>query len=309
MKKITLFFISLAAFSIFSEETTPFQHNLEGTLPWTNENFDASKNKFTFAIFSDLAGGEREGIFEVAVEQLNLLRPEFVINVGDLIDDTRYRSNTNKKWDSFNSIASKIEAPIFYVGGNNDLSNKIMKEEWKRKYGTTYYHFIYKDVLFLIMDTEDYLKEPVNPFSLTREALVSGDIREEQKDYFLDVIKNNQDVVWTFIFLHKPIWLKSEEPEFTEIEEALVDRPFTLFNGHLHTYSHTKRNNRDYIMLGTTGGRQWSKEETSFDHLTLVTVDAKGPSIANLKLDGILDKEGNIPKEGKNLCFHAFECE
>ena len=25
--------------------------------------------------------------------------------------------------------------------------------------------------------------------------------------------------------------------------------------------------------------------------------------------DGILDKEGNIPKEGKNLCFHAFECE
>ena len=22
-----------------------------------------------------------------------------------------------------------------------------------------------------------------------------------------------------------------------------------------------------------------------------------------------LDKEGNIPKEGKNLCFHAFECE
>ena len=62
-------------------------------------------------------------------------------------------------------------------------------------------------------------------------------------------------------------------------------------------------------MLGTTGGRQWSKEETSFDHLTLVTVDAKGPSIANLRLDGILDKEGNIPKEGKNLCFHAFECE
>ena len=182
MKKITLFFISLLAFSIFSEETIPFQHNLEGTLPWTNENFDASKNKFTFAIFSDLAGGEREGIFEVAVEQLNLLRPEFVLNVGDLIDDTRYRSNTNKKWDSFNSIASKIEAPIFYVGGNNDLSNKIMKEEWKRKYGTTYYYFIYKDVLFLIMDTEDYLKEPTNLFSLTPDALISGDIGKEQKE-------------------------------------------------------------------------------------------------------------------------------
>jgi len=33
-----------------------------------------------------LTGGERERIFEIAVAQLALLRPEFIINVGDLIE-------------------------------------------------------------------------------------------------------------------------------------------------------------------------------------------------------------------------------
>ena len=61
-------------------------------------------------------------------------------------------------------------------------------------------------------------------------------------------------------------------------------------------------------MLGTTGGRQRAKEENSFDHVTLVTVDKNGPSIVNLKLEGILDKKGEIPIQGKELCFHAYSC-
>jgi len=64
-----------------------FQHDATGTpLPWKKENFDAADEKFTFAVFSDLTGGERERIFEIAVAQLNLLRPELIINVGDLIE-------------------------------------------------------------------------------------------------------------------------------------------------------------------------------------------------------------------------------
>ncbi len=308
MKIIIILLFSCLFNFIFSEEKEIFTHELQDTLPWTGENFDESHDKFTFAIFSDLAGGEREGIFEVAVEQLNLLRPEFVISVGDLIDDTQYKSNVEKRWESFNSRVKKINSPVFYVGGNNDLSNKVMKETWKEKYGPTYYHFIYKNVLFLIMDTEDYQKGLNNPSSYSRESLISGDISDEQKNYFLNVINKNKEVSWTFLFLHKPIWLKSNELKFLEIEKALKNKPYTLFNGHLHTYSYNQRNNSDYIMLGTTGGRQWPKEATSFDHLTLVTIDKDKPSIVNLKLEGILNKEGNIPKNGKEFCFNAFEC-
>ena len=46
----------------------------------------------------------------------------------------------------------------------------------------------------------------------------------------------------------------------------------------------------------------------SFDHVTLVTMTDEGPSIANLKLEGILDKTGHIPLDGDNLCFQASGC-
>ena len=41
---------------------------------------------FTFVVHGDLTGGERPGIFAVAAAQINLLQPDFVINVGDLIE-------------------------------------------------------------------------------------------------------------------------------------------------------------------------------------------------------------------------------
>jgi hypothetical protein len=34
----------------------------------------------------------------------------------------------------------------------------------------------------------------------------------------------------------------------------------------------------------------------------------EGPSIANLRLEGILNKKGEIPADGKDLCFQASAC-
>jgi hypothetical protein len=41
---------------------------------------------FQFAVVSDRTGGHRARVFSRAVEQLNLLQPEFVVSVGDLIE-------------------------------------------------------------------------------------------------------------------------------------------------------------------------------------------------------------------------------
>ena len=57
-----------------------FVHDFEGAaVPWTHTGFDNEEGKFTFALFSDLTGGERDGVFDVAIEQLRLLRPEFIM--------------------------------------------------------------------------------------------------------------------------------------------------------------------------------------------------------------------------------------
>ena len=128
--------------------------------PWSRDSFNDAEDKFTFAIFSDLNGGERQRVFEVAMEQLSLLHPELILSVGDLIEGgTEDEPQLAKEWDSFDERAAQVVAPVFRVGGNHDLTNEVMREVWKTRYGTRYYHFIYKDVLFLALDSEDYTPE------------------------------------------------------------------------------------------------------------------------------------------------------
>ena len=310
-----------------------FRHDVPASvLPWTHENFDSGDDKFTFAVFSDLTGGERPKIFEIAVAQLNLLRPELIINVGDLIEGgTEDLAEIDSQWGSFDERAERATAPIFYVGGNHDLTGEVLQKVWDERYGRRYYHFVYKDVLFLVLDTEDNIPERAQEiFEIRKRALErimaegmeifeeteysrlpeqrAGNITADQSAYFRKVLADHPDVVWTFLFMHKAPWEREDEDGFAAIERALADRPYTVFNGHVHTYEYIERHGRDYIRLATTGGVQYPELGRSVDHVTLVTVDNDGVDIANLLMSGILDKTGQIPLDGDEVCFEAAVC-
>jgi len=310
-----------------------FQHDITGEVtPWTHSNFDDEKGKFTFALFSDLTGGEREDVFEVAIAQLNLLRPELIVNVGDLIEGgTTDRIQLAREWDSFDQRAGRARAPVIHVGGNHDLTNPVMWEVWEQRYARRYYHFIYKDTLFLVMDTEDNPPDFQRELSGIRdEALLvveeqgwdafddtgygrsterkSGRVSAEQAAYFRQVIAQNPQVRWTFVLMHKPAWERPGEENFSTVEAALAGRPYTVFYGHVHSYLHEQRFGRDYIRLATTGGVQNAKKEMAIDHVTLVTVSEEGVDIANIRMSGIFNKTGKIPLNGEDLCFEILEC-
>jgi hypothetical protein len=330
----TLMLITACASSQpLKQESPVFQHDIQGQqTPWNHSNFDNEKSKFTFALFSDLTGGEREGIFEVAIEQLRLLRPELIISVGDLIEGgTTDRDQLGREWESFDQRANRAQAPVFHVGGNHDLTHPVMWEEWEKRYGQRYYHFIYKDVLFLVMDTEDNTPETQKHiFEIRAEAIrlidaegwdalpgteygqlverESGRISAGQADYFRDVIAQNPQVRWTFVLMHKPAWERPDEENFSTVEAALAARPYTVFHGHVHSYQHEQRHGRDYIRLATTGGVQKATMPMPVDHVTLVTVSEEGIDIANLRLSGIFDKTGKIPLNGEDLCFEIKKC-
>ena len=138
-----------------------FVHNIkDGPTPWSYEPTGKTDSQFTFAIISDLNGGERDGIFEVAIEQINLLQPEFILSVGDLVNgETEEVADLEEQYNSFDQRAAKARAPLFHVGGNHDLTSTGMRDFWEKRYGRRYYHFVYQDVLFLVLDTEDYTEE------------------------------------------------------------------------------------------------------------------------------------------------------
>ena len=97
--------------------TPKFQHDIStGPKPWTNENFELEEDDFTFAIISDLNGGEREGVYSTAVTQLNRLEPTFVLSVGDLIDGgTEDSLQLSTEWNSFDKRTANLNMPFFYL--------------------------------------------------------------------------------------------------------------------------------------------------------------------------------------------------
>src|SRR5262245_32187792 len=93
----------------------------EARNPWTNLKLNNGPDTFRFAVGSDRTGGHRAGIFSKAVQQLNLMQPEFVLSVGDLIEGyTEDQEKLNAEWREFQGYVCQLQMPFFYVPGNHD---------------------------------------------------------------------------------------------------------------------------------------------------------------------------------------------
>src|SRR5947209_5979221 len=130
------------------------QIQVEKQNPWNHLQLNNKNGTFRFAIVSDRTGGARPGVFDRAVEQLNWLQPEFVVSVGDLIQGNTDLAKIDQQWQQFNGFIAKLEMPFFYLPGNHDYANKVLAKRWHEQFGRSYYHFLYKDVLFLMLNTE-----------------------------------------------------------------------------------------------------------------------------------------------------------
>ncbi len=95
--------------------------------PWSHLEVNNDPGNFQFAIVTDRTGGHRAGVFMDAVNKLNLLQPEFVVSVGDMIEGyTRNEEKIYREWDELNGFIEKLQMPYFYVPGNHDYINDVM---------------------------------------------------------------------------------------------------------------------------------------------------------------------------------------
>ena len=252
----------------------------DGPKPYTHLNVNNALDSFQFAIIGDLTGGMRPGVLEDATAKLNLLQPEFVMCIGDLVEgNADTEAELDAQWDEFNAIIAPLTMPFFRVPGNHDVSNSDSgKQVWKRRHGPLFYHFVYREILFLCLNSDD-------------DALAH--FGEEQLLYVEKTLAEYANVKWTLLFFHKPVWNQSRESGWERIESALAERPYTVFAGHTHEYLKYDRKGRDYFVLGTTGGGQAHAGRVAgeFDHIVWVTFRDGAPTFANLMLDGIADKD------------------
>jgi 3',5'-cyclic AMP phosphodiesterase CpdA len=313
---------SLQAFSFDESE-------FQDAKPWTSKEFQNGPGNFQFAVIGDRGGGANpQGTFDIAMDQLNLLQPEFVINVGDLIEGYTYdRAEIDAEWDEAEGLVDKLKMPFFYVRGNHDVNFPPTKEAWRERFGPGYYQFVYKDSLFIALDTEDAerpfppnMEEDITTYNKLKqedpeaatawlkkwlstpeaiEAFGHGakvEFPQTQVEWLEKVLADNRDVQWTFLFLHEPVWDNPSEG-FTAMQELLKGRKHTFFAGHVHYYDYDSIDGVEYITMGPAGAAFLGQEGPgNVDHILWVTMTESGPEMGNIALKGLFDRRGLDPE-------------
>jgi len=294
--------------------------------PWSSENFRNDPQDFQFAIIGDRTGGANvEGTFAQAMTKLNLLQPEFVINVGDLIEGySDDKAELNEMWADAEGFTGKLQMPFFYTIGNHDVDNPIGKEVWLERHGADYYYFLYRNVLFLVLNSEDgsrpepppHMKESIDLYNrlqvedpeaaqkmlaefMSDEAVIAGlskpvEFPAAQLTWIKRTLKEHANVRWTFVFSHEPVW-ENPSASFKEVQKFLQDRNFTWFAGHLHYYDYDLIDGHEYITMGPAGASFHHEGPGNVDHVTWITMTDQGPEIANIALKGLFDRKGLDP--------------
>ncbi|MEK7399874.1 MAG: metallophosphoesterase, partial [Candidatus Poribacteria bacterium] len=244
-------------------------------IPSLKRDFPTDPDKFTFAIIGDKTGGGEKnwGIFDRAIDEINLLNPDFAITIGDHIQGyTTDFAVLKKMWDEYYLHLSTLKMPVILVPGNHDISNTDMFIYWQGRNGKTYYSFDYKGRHFIAINTEE--SNSLEGANVAEKALT---------DFVIKDIQQNKNAKHIFVFMHKPLWIENKKI-WDQIEAELKGTNYSVFAGHYHHLTQDMRNNHNYIILGATGAGLDEHSDIPqlgmYHHFTVVSVEGKDANVA-----------------------------
>ncbi|MEZ6164980.1 MAG: metallophosphoesterase family protein [Phycisphaerales bacterium] len=119
------------------------------------------KDAFSFVIFGDRTGGPDEGVAILAdsVRDVNLLEPDLVMTVGDLIEGYNESPDWMRQMREYRAVMDKLLCPWFPVAGNHDVYWRFKGNEQKPEgefeglyemyFGPLWYSFTHKTTSLL----------------------------------------------------------------------------------------------------------------------------------------------------------------
>ncbi|MBI3694069.1 MAG: metallophosphoesterase [Acidobacteria bacterium] len=201
------------------------------------------KNDFRFSIMGDRTGGHQDQIFGRVWREVDLLHPDFVINVGDTIEGRGDRSPMDAQWQELRPVWEQYQHyPLYFTPGNHDIwsneSEALYRDETKRP---THYSFNYQDAHFTVLDNS-------RTTDLTPEQLT-----------FLDAdLKANAERRPKFVFFHKPYWISYLRSGQTSAGLHPILKKHNVehvISGHGHQFVRLPYDGVIYMEVGSSGGR------------------------------------------------------
>lgn len=255
---------------------------------------------FQFAVVGDRTGSHVDRIFEEIIEEIGLFKPDFVINVGDLIEG--YDPDTlmiKAQWDSIQATVRTLGCRFYFVPGNHDIQNAADESIFESISGTNdYYSFDYQNSHFIVVDNVMVHWTPPQEIGTEQLAWLRKDLEEHRR---ADNI---------FVFFHVPTWSSSWNSAAADTVEALCERHGVkaVFTGHHHTYTYFEQNGTRYVTLSSSGGGLDDLDigkGNLFSYL-LVTVRGNDADVAVMKKGAVM-KPDFFTREDDLLVMKIFK--
>lgn len=228
------------------------------------------KGTIRFALMGDnrnsspfSTGGNK--IYAQAIDQVNQLKPDFALNLGDFTFD-----NLETHWKTFEQITGKVQVPYLTVIGNHDaLFGRSYYEgnftPANAETGLDDYSFDYGNTRFIMLDTANYTYT-------------------ERQFTWLD--KMLQTPLKKVVFTHSPpkygVWNHNLSPSpalskrwMDMMEKYQVDG---VFLGHIHLFDQRQINGVNYMVTGGAGAPLDKKISygQSLYHIVMVEISDSG---------------------------------
>lgn len=246
-----------------------------------------AEDAFTFVVFGDRTGGPAEGVAVLAdaVTETNLLGPDLVLTVGDLVQGYNETPEWMKQMREFRGIMDRLDCRWFPVAGNHDVywrgEGERPPEEHEGNYeahfGPLWYAFRHKTAWFIVLYTDE--PDPATGernFSKAESQRMSP----EQFTWLAETLEHTRGAEHVFVFCHHPRWTEGNYgDDWRRVHKLLVaaGNVTAVFGGHIHRMRYDPKDGIEYFALATVGGAQSGiAPEAGFLHCYDVVTVRKG---------------------------------
>jgi predicted phosphodiesterase len=188
---------------------------------------------------------------EEAVQRFNEDKPDFIVELGDLIDQAKTVEQEIAWLDEIEKVFAKVISPRHYVLGNHCLAT-LTKEEFIAHTGaskTSHYSFDHGDVHFVILDA--CYRSDGEPYGRSNADWTDANIPAAEVAWLREDLKSNTHPVVVFAHQRLDDADKHSVKNAAEVRAVLEasGRVSAVLQGHSHKNAYQQMNGIHYVTL------------------------------------------------------------